>query len=348
MKTIEIQNRIGRVKLNDSVNPWSTDDLIGDIEKLYGQKAVAENMSIGGFMASADDALETLEIEIHSPGGSVLDGYRAYSALQEMKSRGVRVVAVINTLAASMASVIVMAADEVHMVSGGRMMIHEASQTVAGDSAAHARAAKILDEMSDEIAEIYAYKTGGKREEMRALMLAETWMGAKEAKERGFIDKILTAGTKAEFDTTTNSMSILAKLFPGNDQVAKFEAQVLENEQLRNDLTEAEAKISELSAFAQVVAEKDAEITAFQSKLSSLEQAQIEAQAKIVELTEAATLTAEKISLEASRQLASTGHPEPVVVVNEAPANSITRAEFNALDHIERATYIRKGGKVTQ
>ena len=113
MKLLTIENRVAKVRLNDAVTPWSADDLIADIERSYGQKAVAENMTVGTLQCSADEALETLEIEINSPGGSVLDGYRVYNSLMQMRGRGVEIIATVNTLAASMGSVILMAANKV-------------------------------------------------------------------------------------------------------------------------------------------------------------------------------------------------------------------------------------------
>ena len=306
MKLLTIENRAAKVRLNDAVTPWSADDLIGDIERSYGNKAVAENMTVGGFTASADDALETLEIEINSPGGSVLDGYRIYNALMGMRSRGVKVVATVNTLAASMGSVILMAADEVKIVEGGRIMIHEAAQAVHGNAADHARAAKNLEEISEEIAAIYAKRTKAKPEEMRELMKAETWMGAKEAVERGFADSIV------KFDTPAKAMSILAKLFPGNVEAEKLEAEVAENATLRESLATAQAKIDELQNLAGEIAAKDLKITDLTAKIDDFTAKLAERDLTIADLTEKAAVTAEKISIEASRQLAATGHPAPV------------------------------------
>jgi len=352
MKVLHIENRVAKVKLNDAVTPWSADDLIADIEKAYGQAAVAQNMTVGGFMASASDALETLEIEINSPGGSVLDGYRIYNSILAMKSRGVRVVATVNTLAASMGSVILMAADEAKIMEGGRIMIHEASQTISGDSSDHARAAKILDEMSEEIAAIYAKRTGKDAADMRALMKAETWMGAKESLERGFVDEIVS------FDTKPKSMGILSTLFPGNDQVAKFEAQVAENDSLRSELATAQAKIHELSGLSQIIAGREADISAYVSKVKVLESEVAEAKAKadefaakITELEAANVVSAERISLEAARQLAASGHPEPLPVnADEKPkgnSKQATRAEFNAMTPRQKSDFSKAGGRIS-
>ena len=46
MKILTIENRTAKVKLNDAVTPWSADDLIDDIERSYGAKAVAEKMVV--------------------------------------------------------------------------------------------------------------------------------------------------------------------------------------------------------------------------------------------------------------------------------------------------------------
>jgi ATP-dependent Clp endopeptidase proteolytic subunit ClpP len=328
MKLLTIENRAAKVRLNDAVTPWSADDLIGDIERSYGNKAVAENMTVGGFMASADDALEILEIEINSPGGSVLDGYRIYNALMGMRSRGVQVIATVNTLAASMGSVILMAADEVKIVEGGRIMIHEAAQVVAGNAADHARAAKNLEEISEEIAAIYAKRTKAKPEEMRELMKAETWMGAKEAVERGFADSIV------KFDTPAKAMSILAKLFPGNVEAEKLAAEVAENATLRESLATAQAKIDELQNLAGEIAAKDLKITDLTAKVDDFTAKLAEKDLAIADLTEKATATAEKISIEASRQLAATGHPAPVATTEgqgKSASNEEIIAKFQAM-----------------
>ena len=320
MKLLTIENRVAKVRLNDAVTPWSADDLIADIERSYGQKAVAENVMLGMLQCSADDALETLEIEINSPGGSVLDGYRVYNSLMQMRGRGVEIIATVNTLAASMGSVILMAANKVRIVEGGRIMIHEASQAVAGDAATHARAAKLLEEISEEIAGIYAKRTGGDPDEMRELMKAETWMGAAEAMERKFADEIV------QFDTAPKSMSILSKLFPGNDEALKIEAAIAENDSLRADLTTAHALIQELSGHAETITQLRAELAIEQEKAAEVTEKVEELETKVEELEEKTEVSEEKVSARAAELLAATGHPAPVALAgdnNEAPVSHL-------------------------
>jgi uncharacterized protein (DUF3084 family) len=220
---------------------------------------------------------------------------------------------------------------------------------VAGDSADHARAAKMLDEISEEIAGIYAKRTGATPEEMRAAMKAETWMGAKEAVERKFADSIL------KFDTGAKAMSILAKLFPGNVEAEKLEAEIAENSNLRTELATAQAKITELQNLAAIVAEKDSEIAKMTFEIEVLakdacrkDEVITAKDAEIAKLNEAATATAEKISIEAARQLASTGHPEPIANTPDADTDEkvMSRAAFNSLSPTQRNKFIRNGGKL--
>lgn len=359
MNLIQIENRTGKVKLNDAVTPWTSDDLIGDIEKLYGAKAVAENLKVGDFTAKADDALETLEIEINSPGGSVLDGYRVYHSLMGMRERGVRVIATGNGIVASMASVIFMAADERRITQGSRIMIHEAQQSIAGDSDDHARAAKILDEMSEEIAAIYASVTGSATSEMRELMKKETWMGATEAVERNFADSII--GKSGVDIRNLEAKPPLMGLFTSRAE-------------LENKITGYEARINELesevTASATALADVQSELATARESIASAESP--EAVAILREELEAATAAAsteavtglavkliasaeapeairEAISAQAAAMLAASGHVAIAIEAGESQESpTITRAEFEALPHHSRNKFFRNGGKLTK
>lgn len=352
MKILTIENRVAKVRLNDAVTPWSTDDLISEIERSYGNKAVAENLTVGGFMAKADDALETLEIEVNSRGGNVMEGYRIYHAIMEMRGRGVRVVAIVNTQAYSMGSVIIMAADEVKIVEGGRIMIHEASQMVSGDSADHARAAKNLEEISEEIAVIYASRTGATKEEMRAAMKAETWMGAKEAVERGFADSIVKFGVldDAGSHAKNSGMSIFSRIFTGADAeaIAKLEREVAENETLRGDLETAQAKITELQNLSAVIAAKDSEIVSLKDEVKAFEGLVKTRDTDIEKLTSRMTDFDKKVSAAVVAALAETGVADPIENTGGDQPQTKTRTEFNALTPAARMDFIRARGKISQ
>lgn len=346
MEHISIENKSGKVRLNESVNPDSMSRLIDEIDQVFGARAAAQGLVCGEITNCIENAADTLDIEIHSPGGSVLDGYKLYHAILNLRERGVHVTATINSLAASMASVIAMAADKIRMVKGGRMMIHEASQFVGGNAEELARAAKVLDEISGEIADIYAGRTGSPSAEMRALMKKETWMGAEEALKRKFIDEI--AGGK--FDTKKNEMAnILDRLTsPASaEAIAKIEA--LENaaQAHESQLSELNAKLSTAESALQEAATATAELrtslTTATEKVTALEAKAATDAATILDLTEKASHTKEKVDLEAGRQVAALGLNKPLETDGPDETGAVSKTphldKFNSLKGEERTAY---------
>lgn len=340
---IQIENKAGKVKLNSGVYKESADKLIDELDRLYGSSAVTAQMMIGDVVCSADEALESVEVEINSPGGSVFEGQRIYNALRSMSARGVEVTATVNGLAASMGSVILMAGDKRRMTSGSRIMIHEASTIAVGDSRSLRKQSDLLEGISAEIAGIYSERTGGDEKEIRKMMYAETWMTADEAKENGFIDVILKDGKKKDdekFDNPTNGMTgILAKLFPGNDEAAKIEAAIIENDTIRADLQEANEKINQLTWLVEANAQLQNDLTAAQSAIADFEAKAIADSETIKELEEATEVSEEKVSAKASELLAATGHPAPLALAadnNEvAPSHLAVMAKLSSSEAAE-------------
>ena len=341
MKLIEIENRAGKLRLNDGVHKDSADKLIEELDALYGPAAVGI-MSINNVVCAADDALESVEVEINSPGGSVFEGQRIYNALRGISARGVEVTTTVNGLAASMGSVILMAGDKRRMNAGSRIMIHEASTIAMGDARALRKTADLLEGISSEIAGIYADRTGGDLKAIRNLMFAETWMTADEAKTNGFVDVVIKDGkAKAEFDTEgKGNMSILAKLFPGNDQVAQLEASLAEVETLSATLESAQAKIVELTGLSEVNAQLQTDLSDAQAKVSEFEAKVAEYDIKITEATAAAEVTADKVSIKAAELLAAQGHPAPVNLTGDTGSAATDHvAELAKLSGTERTEY---------
>lgn len=335
---IEIQNKAGLLKLNSGVNKESADKLIDDLDRLYGKAAVLAQMSIGDIVCSADDALESVEVEINSPGGSVFEGQRIFNALRSMSARGVEITTRVNGLAASMGSVILMAGDKREITTGSRVMIHEASTIAAGDARALRRQSDLLEGISAEIAGIYADRTGGDVKAIRQMMLAETWMDATEAKENGFVDSIIKDGK--EFDTTNKGMTgILAKLFPGNDEAAKIEAAIVENDSLRADLDAANKQIAELQNLAEANATLQNDLAIAQTAIAELQDKVEQSNAAAAELEQSAVATEQKIAEKASELLASTGHPEPIAVVEAATEVSLREQYGKLTTPNERAAF---------
>lgn len=343
MKILQIENRKGRLKLNDGVYKESADKLIEELETLYGPAAVAAQMRIGDIVCAADDALESVEVEINSPGGSVFEGNRIYSALRGMAARGVEITTTVNGLAASMGSVILMAGDKRNMTHGSRIMIHEASTMAWGDARTLRKQADLLEGISAEIAGIYAERTGGDEKAIRQLMLAETWMTADQAKTSGFVHNVIKDGkakASAEIDIRAETpisvgMSLLAKLFPGKDE-SQIESALLESESLRNDLTNAQGLIESLTAQItakdQAIAEsvaKIAELTesheVISGELATANAALESAANELVEKDKAIADAKESAGKEAAQILATIGQPEPLAVEQAATVDPVAQ-----------------------
>lgn len=151
---------------------------------------------IGGWWGiQADDirreldglAAKTVHVRINSPGGSVFDGMAVYNALREHDAR---IITHIDGLAASMASVIALAGDEVRMSESAFLMIHDPWTITIGDAEQLRKDAALLDKIGGQAAHIYQAKTGATSDEVRGWMEAETWFTGQEAADAGFIDAI--------------------------------------------------------------------------------------------------------------------------------------------------------------
>lgn len=138
------------------------------------------------------DKLEELTVRINSPGGSVRDGNSIYN---ELHRHAARVIVSIDSLAASAASVIAMAGDEIHIAKNGLVMIHEASGGARGRAKDLETTAKVLRKISESAADVYQARTGRSKEEILQWMADETWMTADEAFANGFVTKVLPAKT---------------------------------------------------------------------------------------------------------------------------------------------------------
>lgn len=136
--------------------------------------------------AVAKDADEIL-VAVNSGGGDVFDGFAIYNALRRYSGK---VTARVDGIAASAASLVVMAGDTIVMPENAMMMIHNAWTIAAGDAAQMRKTAELLDKTRDGIVAAYRNKCGLTDDEIVAMMDAETWMTAAEAKDRGFADQI--------------------------------------------------------------------------------------------------------------------------------------------------------------
>ena len=129
-----------------------------------------------------------ISVWINSPGGCVFAAAQIYNMLKNYSGK---VTVKIDGLAASAASVIAMAGDEVMMSPVSMLMVHNPATVAIGDSKEMQKAIEMLDEVKESIINAYELKTGLSRARISHLMDSESWFNAKKAVELGFADKIM-------------------------------------------------------------------------------------------------------------------------------------------------------------
>jgi ATP-dependent Clp protease, protease subunit len=127
-------------------------------------------------------------VNVNSPGGDFFEGVAIYNLLREHRGKvTVRVMG----LAASAASIIAMAGDELLMGDGAFLMIHNAWTIAIGNRHDLADAAERLAPFDSAMADVYANRSGISRVEVQAMMDREVWLGAADAIDMGFADGLM-------------------------------------------------------------------------------------------------------------------------------------------------------------
>lgn len=171
---------------------------------------------IGGWYDGVDAAsfmrelaaldVDTILLRVNSPGGIVYEGVAMMNAIARHSAK---VIATVDGLAASAASFLIMAADEIVMGRGAELMIHDAWNIAMGSAGDLRKEADSLDRLSDTVASLYAERAGGTTQEWRDAMLAETWYSDDEAVAAGLADRVepLTATSSTEASASVVSLA---------------------------------------------------------------------------------------------------------------------------------------------
>lgn len=125
-------------------------------------------------------------VNINSPGGDLFEGLAIYNLLREHPAK---VTVQVMGLAASAASVIAMAADDLAMGLGSFLMIHKSWGMVLGNEDDFREAADVFGTLDRSMVDIYAARTGQDPKEIARMMRAETWLTAADAVEKRFADR---------------------------------------------------------------------------------------------------------------------------------------------------------------
>lgn len=166
-------------------------DLSGGQADVYIKGVIDPDWGIGAAAlreAFAQAAGADVVMHINSPGGDV---FEAREMQAEIAGYNGKVIASIEGVAASAATMISLSANEVRMLKGSRYMIHNGWSFTIGDKAAHRSMADLLDSFDSELAAEYARKTGLDVAGISAWMDAETWFTADQALEHKFVDALV-------------------------------------------------------------------------------------------------------------------------------------------------------------
>ena len=175
----------------DEVEIYIYDAIVSDEEPAYWRGGVSAEALVPQIR---DIKGGTIHLRINSPGGDV---FAAQAICQAIRDTGAKVIAHIDGYAASAATVIATAADEVEISDGGFYMIHNAWTWAMGNANDMTSTAGLLSKIDASLAGQYAKKSGMSVENLRAAMDAETWYTADEAVAAGLVDRI-AAGKKVE------------------------------------------------------------------------------------------------------------------------------------------------------
>jgi ATP-dependent Clp protease protease subunit len=129
----------------------------------------------------------TIHLRIDSPGGDVF-GARAIE--QALREHPADIVVHVDGYAASAASIVMLAGDDIVIAEGGMIMIHRAWSLAWGNADDMMAMAELLEKVDGTIAESYARRTGRDKAYFEQAMAAETWYTAQEALDAGLVDRI--------------------------------------------------------------------------------------------------------------------------------------------------------------
>ena len=185
------------------------EDGVLDIEGPIGTEDWYEDGSMTGsrLFKKALQGVKNVTVHINSPGGDVMAGAEIYSALREHSMNGLgKVTVIVTALAASAASVIAMAGDEIWISPVAYMMIHNPWSFAMGDAKEMRKTARTLEEIGEGIITAYQRRTGKSRDQLKRMLENETWMSAQTAVDEGFADGVWGGEIRASA-MVTGSMS---------------------------------------------------------------------------------------------------------------------------------------------
>jgi ATP-dependent protease ClpP protease subunit len=189
-----------------SSNYWGEDDVISTAEVMQALQGVTTS---------------ELHVRINSFGGSAFEGIAIHNLL---KQHPAKVIGYVDGIAASAASIVLMAADKVVMPENTMQMIHCAHTIERGNADAMRKCAAMLDKVDAALRTSYMSRFVGTEKQLEALLKEDTWLTAAEAAAMGLCDEVICAESDKDSTTETEPAknAVLSALgYPGKPEAVE-------------------------------------------------------------------------------------------------------------------------------
>lgn len=164
---------------------------------------------------------DIINVNINSPGGDVFDSVAIHNMLKKHKAK---VIVYIDGIAASGASVIAMAGDEIKMPSNAMLMIHNAWTFAMGNSKDLKQVANQLEKIDNgAVKRSYLERFVGSEEELNKLLDNETFLTAEESVSLGLADEVIESQENKEENDEETKDNIVAKYSSKKNTIEKNE-----------------------------------------------------------------------------------------------------------------------------
>lgn len=221
---IEMQKSV-ELKFRNKTEDTAEIIMYGVIGETWGGEGISAKQ-FSDELAKLPDTVKNITLRINSPGGDVFDGITIYNRIKQHKAK---VKVVVEGMAASIASIIMLAGDTIEIGTGAMVMIHLPWTWAAGNRKDLENVINRLVDVEDQLLNIYQKRVKKyTRSEIKLMLEKETWLDASQAIDLGLVD------TKLE-----DSYPVAASLISQAKWLAKCPA-------IKTDVDEAQAKITEL------------------------------------------------------------------------------------------------------
>lgn len=261
--------KTGKIKLYGTIRSWS-ENSAAEFTQRFTQ---------------ASAGCDSLELHLHCYGGECFEGNLIYNLIRSSK---IPVDIYVDGIAASMGSIIMLAARKVFMSDNAFVMIHAPKSWVDGTADDFTKAAKLLASLEKTFVKVYQSRTGKTEAEIRQWLIGDNWFSAQDAVDAKLVDGIVDAISPADL---TDIMSRESATPPADMLYARYTdlvtTETQNNQSNQSNLKKTMDKKSLIAKFSlQGVTEQstDAEIeTAIEAKLNAEKTARVNAENVIAE-----------------------------------------------------------------